>query len=83
MLALHRALLRLRREDPVMARAGREALTAEAHEPLLVVKRWRDGAERVLVANLGDAARGVAGASARARRIDRARAPCPAAVVGR
>ncbi len=55
MLALYRTLLRLRREDPVMVRAGREALTAEAHGPLLVIKRWHDGAARVLVANLGDA----------------------------
>jgi maltooligosyltrehalose trehalohydrolase len=55
MLALYRTLLRLRREDPVMARAGREALTAEATGPLLVVKRWHGGTARVLVANLGDA----------------------------
>jgi hypothetical protein len=38
----------------VLARAGREALTAEAQGPLLVVKRWYDGAARYLVANLGD-----------------------------
>jgi maltooligosyltrehalose trehalohydrolase len=54
MLALYRTLLRLRREDPVMSRGGREALTAEAQGPLLVVKRWHDGAARVLVANFGD-----------------------------
>lgn len=54
MLALHKALLRLRCEDPVMARAGREALSAEAIGPVLVVKRWTDRNERVLIANLGD-----------------------------
>jgi len=54
-LALHRTLLRLRREDPVMSRAGRESLSAEAIGPLLVVKRWTDHNERVLIANFGDA----------------------------
>ncbi len=49
MLALYRALLRLRREDPVLSTTGREALTADAHGPLLVVRR----ATRVLLANLG------------------------------
>jgi maltooligosyltrehalose trehalohydrolase len=49
MLALYRALLRLRREDPVLSKTGREALTADAHGPLLVVRR----ATRVLLVNLG------------------------------
>jgi hypothetical protein len=38
-----------------MARAGREALSAEAQGPVLVVKRWVGGNERVLVANFGGA----------------------------
>lgn len=53
MLALHTQLLRLRREDPVLSRAGRESMTAEAQGPLLVVKRWTETAARALVANLG------------------------------
>jgi maltooligosyltrehalose trehalohydrolase len=56
LLALHKALLRLRREDPVLARAGRDALSAEAQGPLLVVKRWNEGASRALIANVGDTA---------------------------
>ena len=55
MLALHHALLRLRREDPVLARAGRDALRAEARGTLLVVRRWAGHAGRVLLANLGPA----------------------------
>ena len=51
MLALYRAMLRLRREDPVFATTGRESLHAEAHGSLLVVRR----AHRVLLANLGSA----------------------------
>jgi maltooligosyltrehalose trehalohydrolase len=49
MLALYRALLRLRREDPVLSKTGRESMHAEARGALLVVKR----ATRVLLANLG------------------------------
>ncbi|HSN29285.1 MAG TPA: malto-oligosyltrehalose trehalohydrolase, partial [Kofleriaceae bacterium] len=42
MLALHTQLLRLRREDPVLSShtPRRESMSAEAHGPLLVVKRW-------------------------------------------
>jgi maltooligosyltrehalose trehalohydrolase len=51
MLALVRALLRLRREDPVLATTGRESLHAEARGSLLIVKR----ATRVLMANFSSA----------------------------
>ena len=54
-LALHQALLRLRRTDPVLARSGREGLSAEAHGDVLVVRRRGDGGERVLVANFSAA----------------------------
>ena len=55
MLALYRELLELRRTDPVLTRAGRDALEAEAHGAVLVVRRWVGDNVRVLVANLGDA----------------------------
>jgi maltooligosyltrehalose trehalohydrolase len=54
-LALYRDLLRLRREDPVLSRAGRDTLAAEAGGSLLTVRRWLDKRARVLVANLADA----------------------------
>jgi maltooligosyltrehalose trehalohydrolase len=52
-LALYRELLRLRRTDPVLARAPRENLRAEAHGEMLVVTRWLGGEARVLCVNLG------------------------------
>ncbi|MBV8757394.1 MAG: malto-oligosyltrehalose trehalohydrolase [Deltaproteobacteria bacterium] len=55
MLALHTQLLRLRREDPVLSRTGRESMSAEAMGPVLVVKRWTDTAARTLTANFSDA----------------------------
>jgi maltooligosyltrehalose trehalohydrolase len=54
-LALYRELLRMRREDPVLSRARRDALAAEASGAVLAVRRWHDDAARVLVANLADA----------------------------
>jgi maltooligosyltrehalose trehalohydrolase len=50
-LALHRALIALRTQDPVLAGSGREQLVARAAEDLLVVTRSHQGAERILVAN--------------------------------
>jgi maltooligosyltrehalose trehalohydrolase len=54
-LALYRELLRLRREDPVISRARRDALAATASGAVLSIERWHCDASRVLVANLGDA----------------------------
>jgi maltooligosyltrehalose trehalohydrolase len=50
-LAMYRAALALRRRDPVLSRAGREALSAEAHGDVLVVRRWFEAGVRLLVAN--------------------------------
>jgi maltooligosyltrehalose trehalohydrolase len=55
-LALYRAALALRRRDPVLSVAGRDALSVEAVGPVLVVRRWQGTASRVLVANFGDRA---------------------------
>jgi maltooligosyltrehalose trehalohydrolase len=55
MVELYQALLRLRREDPVLADQARERTSAEAlGEHVLVVRRWRGAEQRVLVANFGD-----------------------------
>jgi maltooligosyltrehalose trehalohydrolase len=55
MVELYRALLKLRREDPVLADQERQCMAAEAvSEHVLVVRRWRDAEQRVLVANFGD-----------------------------
>lgn len=51
---LYRALLRLRRSDPVLAYGGRESLRASADRDVLVVERWRDREVRRLVLNLGE-----------------------------
>jgi maltooligosyltrehalose trehalohydrolase len=51
--ALYRALLALRRNDPVLRAAGRDALEVRAEGDLLTVKRWRAGEERWLLLNLG------------------------------
>jgi maltooligosyltrehalose trehalohydrolase len=52
-LALYRELLRLRRTDPVLSRAPRENLRAEAHHDVLAVTRWLGADVRVLCVNLG------------------------------
>jgi maltooligosyltrehalose trehalohydrolase len=51
-LALYRRLLALRRSDPVLTSTGRDALQAEAHGPVLAVRRWNQGHERLLLVNL-------------------------------
>jgi glycogen operon protein len=48
-LALYRALLRLRRDDPVLARADRRHLSVETDGAHLRVRRWTDAGERLLV----------------------------------
>jgi maltooligosyltrehalose trehalohydrolase len=53
-LDLYRALLRLRREDPVLRSAGRRSLEASARGSLLTVRARHGGEERVLQLNLGD-----------------------------
>ncbi|HEU4406455.1 MAG TPA: malto-oligosyltrehalose trehalohydrolase [Polyangiaceae bacterium] len=56
-LALYGELLRLRRDDPVLADAGRDRLRVGVEGGLLWVWRWgRSGGHRALVWNLGDAA---------------------------
>jgi len=52
-LALYKALLRLRREDPVLRAAGRASLHATAHREVLVVRRWHGSEARLLLANFG------------------------------
>ncbi|WP_245557562.1 malto-oligosyltrehalose trehalohydrolase [Deinococcus peraridilitoris] len=52
-LELYRALLALRREDPVLRHASRGDLQAGAVGNVLWVRRWHDGQERVLLANFG------------------------------
>jgi len=52
---LYRTLLRLRREDPVLRNQDRRAARARAlTDDLLAIRRWHDGAERLLLANFGD-----------------------------
>ncbi len=53
-LAVYRAMLALRRRDPVLSTAGRDALSATAEGNVLVVRRWHDRDERILVANFGE-----------------------------
>ncbi|HLL21908.1 MAG TPA: DUF3459 domain-containing protein, partial [Kofleriaceae bacterium] len=53
-LALYAALLRMRREDPVLAHVDRESLSAEAHGHVLVVRCSHRGATRALLANLSN-----------------------------
>jgi maltooligosyltrehalose trehalohydrolase len=54
-LELYAAMLRLRREDPVLADQARQHMHAEAAtKDVLLVRRWRAGQERLLVANFGD-----------------------------
>ncbi len=55
-LALYRAALALRRRDPVLSKAGRDALTVESMGPVLIVRRWHGNASRVLVANFSERA---------------------------
>jgi maltooligosyltrehalose trehalohydrolase len=52
---LHRDLLRMRREDPVIAGQGAHGLDGAVLGPHALVLRWfaRDGADRLLVVNLG------------------------------
>jgi maltooligosyltrehalose trehalohydrolase len=52
-LELYRAALALRRDDPVLASAGRDELLAQASGDVLMVHRWRGNERRVLVVNLG------------------------------
>ncbi len=66
-LELYRAALALRRADPVLTRAGREGLVAEAAGQVLIVHRFLGDARRVLVMNLGDAPVSLASLSDRLR----------------
>jgi maltooligosyltrehalose trehalohydrolase len=51
---LYRWFLRARRSDPVLSSAGRGGLQAEASKgDLVVVRRWNDRGERLLLCNLG------------------------------
>ncbi len=52
-LALYRALLKLRRTDPVLRHASRDDLHAEARGDVLVVRRRLGADARVLCANFG------------------------------
>jgi maltooligosyltrehalose trehalohydrolase len=52
-LSLYRALLALRRSDPVLSHPSRAELSARAHGPLLEVRRTLRDEQRVLWANFG------------------------------
>jgi maltooligosyltrehalose trehalohydrolase len=53
--ALYRDLLSLRAGDPVLSVADRTAMRAEAIGPdTLMVRRWQDGKQRLLIANFGE-----------------------------
>ncbi len=53
---LYRALLALRREDPVLRRSDRDAIRLDAPSArLIVVHRWHQTEHRLLVANFGAA----------------------------
>ena len=70
-LALYKALISLRRSDPVLRAGARERLEAHGHGNLLVVRRWGNQGDRVLVANLGPeaSARDLVGRAVAARRV--------------
>ena len=52
---LYRTLLRLRRDDPVLQHQDRSATRARAlTDHLLAIRRWHEGAERLLLANFGE-----------------------------
>jgi maltooligosyltrehalose trehalohydrolase len=54
MLRLHRDLIRLRRTDPVLAQCDRANTRAIAvGERCVVIRRWSDIGERILIANAG------------------------------
>jgi maltooligosyltrehalose trehalohydrolase len=56
-LALYRALLHLRRDDPVLRLQDRSATRARALTPdLLAIRRWHAGQDRLLLANFGNEA---------------------------
>jgi maltooligosyltrehalose trehalohydrolase len=50
-LDLYLKLLQLRRSDPVLTTSGRDGLEAEAHGPVLAVRRCSDAGERLLLVN--------------------------------
>jgi maltooligosyltrehalose trehalohydrolase len=52
-LTLYRKLLAVRRNDPVLRAAGRDALEVSAHASVLSVRRWSAAGDRLLLVNLG------------------------------
>jgi maltooligosyltrehalose trehalohydrolase len=53
-LDLYQTLLHLRRDDPVLRHQDRASTRARAiTDDLLAIRRWHDGAERLLLANFG------------------------------
>jgi maltooligosyltrehalose trehalohydrolase len=59
-LALFRAALALRRGDPVLREPSNGRIEAVANGNVVVVRRWVEGAERVVLVNFGDEARPLA-----------------------
>lgn len=55
-LALYRAALSLRKNDPVLRVPAREQMRAEAHEDVLVVSRFGAGGVRTIVVNFSERA---------------------------
>jgi maltooligosyltrehalose trehalohydrolase len=56
-LDLYRTLLHLRRDDPVLRHQDRALTRARAQtDDVLAIRRWHNGAERLLLANFGDGA---------------------------
>lgn len=53
-LALYRAALELRRNDPVLSDPSRERLRADAHGAVLAVRRWSARGVRLILVNFGD-----------------------------
>ena len=51
--AMHRELLSLRREDPVLSRQDRHAMRATSHGDVLILHLWHGRDERIAVANFG------------------------------
>jgi maltooligosyltrehalose trehalohydrolase len=66
-LALYRAALALRRTDPVLSRARREHLVAEAVDDVLMVQRWCGTERRALLLNFGTGAPSLTSLASRLR----------------
>jgi maltooligosyltrehalose trehalohydrolase len=55
-LTLYQTLIELRRTDPVLSCAGRDALEVAVHGSVLAVRRWTDQGDRLLLVNFSEQA---------------------------